>query len=363
MPLSAAKRTLPRDDGGSRARRPTCSRRTNGAASIERWSGALLWLASQQDADGSFPTIPNGQPGVTSLCMMAFMAHGHVPGDGRYGERLERATDYVLTCQKENGLVDACRSGRAEAHADRGGPRDRHLRGVQSRDLVALAERDVRHEPNRAGAADRGGGRAGFGGVAGDAALAEGSRRRSRRLAVHRRQRRGRFRSVDHRLGADVSAIGAERRLRRAEAADRRGGGVRAAVLRARVWRIRVHRRAAATTAAAAWRGREFSRWRTPGFINSPEAQQSGEWLLEHDFREYNVSLPFTQQLAHDRYHYGLFNCCQGMYQLGGEYWEAVLSADGADAAWTISSRTAPGRSTATGTTANSATPTRRRWW
>ena len=37
--------------------------------------------------------------------MMAFMAHGHVPGKGQYGTRLERATDYVLSCQKQNGLV------------------------------------------------------------------------------------------------------------------------------------------------------------------------------------------------------------------------------------------------------------------
>ena len=36
---------------------------------------ALRWLATQQQADGSFRTIENGQPGVTSLCMMAFISH------------------------------------------------------------------------------------------------------------------------------------------------------------------------------------------------------------------------------------------------------------------------------------------------
>src|SRR5687768_3516756 len=30
---------------------------------------ALDWLAAQQTADGSFPTLETGQPGVTSLCM------------------------------------------------------------------------------------------------------------------------------------------------------------------------------------------------------------------------------------------------------------------------------------------------------
>ena len=36
---------------------------------------------------------------------MAFMAHGHMAGEGKYGKRLERATEYVIGCQKANGLV------------------------------------------------------------------------------------------------------------------------------------------------------------------------------------------------------------------------------------------------------------------
>src|SRR5262245_26905003 len=75
-------------------------KRVDGA--VER---ALTWLAGQQQPDGSFPTLEAGQPGVTSLCVMAFMAHGHVPGDATYGRRLERATDFVLESQKENGLL------------------------------------------------------------------------------------------------------------------------------------------------------------------------------------------------------------------------------------------------------------------
>jgi hypothetical protein len=70
--------------------------------SVER---ALEWMVTQQQEDGSFLTLERGQPGVTCLCVMAFMAHGHLPGAGPYGERLERATDYVLSCQKQNGLI------------------------------------------------------------------------------------------------------------------------------------------------------------------------------------------------------------------------------------------------------------------
>ncbi|HEY2761653.1 MAG TPA: hypothetical protein VGI75_12945, partial [Pirellulales bacterium] len=66
---------------------------------------ALTWLAAQQQPDGSFQTLQNGQPAVTCLCILAFMAHGHGPSDGTYGPRIERAIDYTLKCQKENGLI------------------------------------------------------------------------------------------------------------------------------------------------------------------------------------------------------------------------------------------------------------------
>ena len=46
---------------------------------------ALHWLASQQRADGSFPTLAQGQPAITSLCALAFLSCGHTPGDGPYG--------------------------------------------------------------------------------------------------------------------------------------------------------------------------------------------------------------------------------------------------------------------------------------
>ena len=61
------------------------------------------------------------------------------------------------------------------------------------------------------------------------------------------------------------------------------------------------------------------------GFHNSPEALQTGDWVLKHDFKDYNVHANFSRQYVHDRYHYGLFMCCQGMYQLGGKYWEAFF--------------------------------------
>jgi hypothetical protein len=82
------------------------------ALSPAKWSDvqnsvdrALAWLVTQQAADGSFPTLDAGQPGVTSLCVMAFLSRGHQPGFGPYGQPLNRAIDFVVACQKNDGLI------------------------------------------------------------------------------------------------------------------------------------------------------------------------------------------------------------------------------------------------------------------
>src|SRR5690349_16612372 len=66
---------------------------------------ALSWMATQQATDGSFPTLAAGQPAVTSLCVLAFLSRGHQPEVGPHGQRLSRAIDYVMACQKSNGLI------------------------------------------------------------------------------------------------------------------------------------------------------------------------------------------------------------------------------------------------------------------
>jgi len=65
---------------------------------------SLAWLASQQAEDGSFPTLPVAQPAITSLCVLAFLSRGHQPGFGPYGAQLDRAVDFVISCQRPDGL-------------------------------------------------------------------------------------------------------------------------------------------------------------------------------------------------------------------------------------------------------------------
>jgi hypothetical protein len=110
---------LPSDVSAAEVEKPT-NQNTNAAAPKplmaalppEKWQQVeksvdrgLAWIASQQAADGSFPTLPQGQPAVTSFCVMAFLSRGHQPGVGPYGQRINRAIDYVLSCQMTNGLI------------------------------------------------------------------------------------------------------------------------------------------------------------------------------------------------------------------------------------------------------------------
>jgi len=66
----------------------------------------LSWLAAQQRADGSFPAPNQSQPAITSFCVLAFMSRGHLPGSspGPYRQHLERAIEYILSCQRRDGL-------------------------------------------------------------------------------------------------------------------------------------------------------------------------------------------------------------------------------------------------------------------
>ena len=68
---------------------------------VDRGLAALQRL---QQKDGSFKSLGYAQPGITSLAVMAYLSRGHKPGEGPYGDSLNRAIDYVLSQQKESGL-------------------------------------------------------------------------------------------------------------------------------------------------------------------------------------------------------------------------------------------------------------------
>jgi len=64
----------------------------------------LTALQALQKKDGSFPSLRHGQPAVTSLAIMAYLSRGHLPGEGPYGETLDKAVNYVLSHQRDSGI-------------------------------------------------------------------------------------------------------------------------------------------------------------------------------------------------------------------------------------------------------------------
>ena len=66
---------------------------------------ALAYLAGQQQKDGSFQAPMGPNTAVSSVCVMAFLAKGHTPGVGPYGEIINKGIDFVLSQQHANGML------------------------------------------------------------------------------------------------------------------------------------------------------------------------------------------------------------------------------------------------------------------
>ncbi len=65
-------------------------------------SSGLAFLAQQQSTDGSFEAGgPRGA--VTALSLMAYLANGHTPDQGKYGITVRRAVDYLINSFPEDG--------------------------------------------------------------------------------------------------------------------------------------------------------------------------------------------------------------------------------------------------------------------
>ena len=66
----------------------------------------LSYLASRQNGDGTFGNSANhGNVAITSLAGLAFMAGGHQPGRGVYGQMVARALQYVISCDDGKGYL------------------------------------------------------------------------------------------------------------------------------------------------------------------------------------------------------------------------------------------------------------------
>ena len=63
----------------------------------------LQWLQRNQGSEGNWST---NNLGLVSMGLLAFMADGHAPGRGRYGQTAKNALDYVLRNGRPSGLLN-----------------------------------------------------------------------------------------------------------------------------------------------------------------------------------------------------------------------------------------------------------------
>ena len=288
-------------------------------ASVQR---ALKWLASKQNEDGSFESPEAGQAGITSLCLMAFMAQGESPSDGKYEQQLAKAIDYLIAQQKANGLIATMADNTVPI--SRNMPRRISVPSIYSHAISALALCEAYGQCNPEQAKR----------LTPVIEKAIAATVEVQGWAPKEEKDVGGWRYLDSRFPTRSSDLGVTgwqlMFLRSAKNAgfDVPQNSVEAAVKFVQGCFVEDHQVLAylpqspfACTRSAAAAG--VLALAHAGKTNSKEALASGDWILKHDFSKYNDCTPsYGAPAWQDRYHYGSALCSQAMFQLGGKYWE-----------------------------------------
>lgn len=304
--------------------------------SIDR---GLQFLLTQQGADGAFtgPTPSMAQPAVTSFCVLALLARGHLPGEGAHGEAIGKGVDFVLSCRQDppfQGLLTYQRPySSMMAHTPSHTAIYNHAIGglllsetygmgnqaqtERSREVIEAAIEYTlrRQQAHKDFAEDQGGWRYIYDWQGSDSDLSV----TSWQLLFLRSSRNAGFEVpssvIDSAIGYVnrcfdennqtfvYGIVGQDRHITRAMA----GCGVLALSL--------------------------------GGLHETPVALSAGDWILDHNFDTYLGNAGST----HDTwYFYGSFYCSQAMFQLGGDHWrrfypglvDALVANQHPDGSW-----------------------------
>ncbi len=281
--------------------------------SIDR---ALTWLASEQKTDGSLPTHVSAQPAVTSLCVMAFLARGHLPGQGPYGATLTRAIDYAVACQKPGGLIawsgpvdDGTAWYRNHVHPTYTGIYNHAISGVMLCEVYGMTGRDRDQRIQSVI------------GQALDFTLAEQDK--PKRNPGEKGGWRY-LRQVPDNTDSDLSVTSWQLMFLRAarnagfdvpvEHIDQAMGFVK------RCWSPDVGSfdyGLSRNSASRAMAGAGILALSLGVLHQMPQARSAAKWLNDRPFVQYNQGIN-----REDRFHYGAYYCSLGMFQMGGQYWE-----------------------------------------
>lgn len=296
---------------------------------------ALSWLASQQQPDGSFPTRDQGQPAITSLCVMAFLSAGHQPGQGKYGDGINRAIDYVLETQQPSGLFSRLPLEGQVIHqgASHAAPYNHAIAGLMLTEvygqvsgeraakikqavLLALKETARQQiEPAKTDPVDVGGWRYPYaiGGWSVSDLSVTGWQ-----LKFLRSAKNAQFEIPDEEINSAVKYVESTFRPEEGEFFYGHLGPNDQYSSRGLMG-------VGALTLALA------------GKHDTEMAHRVGDWILAHPFDVYHAT-----NHPYDRFHYAAYYCSNAMAQLGGAYWEkffpvlakTLLKAQAANGSW-----------------------------
>ena len=274
----------------------------------------LEYLARTQNPDGSWSTTGFGKnAGIASLAVMAFMAKGHTPGEGPYGERVNKAIDYVLSCaDAKTGVIVAkdssshgpmyshgiCTLMLAEAVGMTSGEREKKIRAALEKAVKLILQSQAIKRSNA--------------------------------------RQQGGWRYQASSRDSDISCTGWQ--LMSLRAAKNTGADVPVEAINQAVAYIK---RSACKGGGFGYQpGGGPNRPRTGtgilsleicGKHHEPEAIAGADWLMKHP-----PAWP-------DRFfYYGVYYCSQAMFQVGGKHWEfyrprlesLLLSLQQEDGSW-----------------------------
>ena len=295
---------------------------------------ALQFLSKQQRPNGSFAAPDLGQPGITSLCVLAFLARGHVPHEGPYGEQLDRAINFVLAQQRESGILFGVPYGPAyrPGTPNQTGMYNHAIAGVMLGEVYGMVEvaqsdkignvlkpaiqfsLEQQQRPKRS-PLDHGGWR-----YLGDLSVIKSDAD----LSVTAWQLM--FLRSARNAGFDVPVESIDEAMAYVRRSFDRGRGA-----------FRYCTKPPGDQTTRAMVGSGILSLSLGGEHETEIAKASGDWLLKHPFDRYN-QVEFPQE----RYHYSVYYCSQGMFQLGGDHWQqfyprlmrVLLQNQQADGSW-----------------------------
>lgn len=274
---------------------------------------ALTWLSTQQQTDGSFPTLEQGQPAVSALCVLAFLATDRASHSEDRRAVVRRCVEYILASQREDGLIARVGPPRGnslpELMISAAAAYNHAIAGLTLSEVYGMAPE---REPEIRSGIER--------------ALRFSLERQP---APKRRETdKGGWRYLKRHQISDSDLSVTSWYLMFLRSCRNAGFEVPSgAIDEGTAYVLRCYEprsgqfwyalQGVEHVTTRAMTGAGILSLSLAGRHDTPMARAAGDWLLEHPF------VVYEKVGRNDRFFYGGFYCSQAMFQLGGRYWSA----------------------------------------